>query len=70
MQNRTDGTIIGKRRFVDGADRDVYQELDGRQYVYDDCGLQVFGIWILTEEAEAAVSVMALATKSDKDRQS
>jgi hypothetical protein len=29
--------IIGKCRFTDGVDRDVFQTADGRQYVVDGC---------------------------------
>jgi hypothetical protein len=70
VRNRADGTIIGTRRFVDGADREVYQNPDGRQYVYDDCALRVYGIWILTEEAEAAVPVIAPASCNGNERPS
>jgi hypothetical protein len=70
MKNRTDDTVIGKCRFLDGADRDVYQTPEGRQYVYDECDLRVHGIWILPEEADAAVPVLASARSSGRERPS
>ncbi len=30
--------------------RDVYEELDGRQFVYDDDKLPVYGVWLLVDE--------------------
>lgn len=32
-------------RFFGGSVRDVFQDADGRQYVFDDHGLQVHGLW-------------------------
>jgi hypothetical protein len=43
-------TLIGKARFVDGSRRDVFQQPDGRQYVLDDAGELVHGVWIIPEE--------------------
>lgn len=41
--------IIGRRLFTDGTTRPVYQD-EGGQYVLDDHGEKVYGVWILTEE--------------------
>jgi hypothetical protein len=42
--------VIGIRRFVDGSQRVVYQEPDGRQFVLDDDLEPVYGVWILQDE--------------------
>jgi hypothetical protein len=51
-------TIIGRVPFVDGAERDVYQAPDGRQYVIRCDGEPVYGVWLLTEEAEVDAPVV------------
>jgi hypothetical protein len=43
---------IGERDFTDGATRRVYRDPDGRQFVEDDEGERVYGIWILQAAAE------------------
>jgi hypothetical protein len=43
-------TLIGKIRIVDGSCREVFQQPDGRQYVLDDAGDPVHGVWIIPEE--------------------
>ena len=43
--------VIGTRRFTDGVTRSVHQAEDGRQFVFDDDGAEVFGLWLLTEDA-------------------
>jgi hypothetical protein len=40
---------LGQVRFVDGTTRPVHGDGD-RQYVVDDDGEKVFGLWILPEE--------------------
>jgi len=45
--------VLGERQFTDGAVRTVYQETDGRQFVLDDVGDKVFGVWIASEEANS-----------------
>ena len=44
--------VIGRRLFTDGVERDVYQAPDGCQYVLDDHGLPVFGVWVLDKRSE------------------
>jgi hypothetical protein len=44
--------LIGERDFTDGAGRPVFRDPDGRQFVEDDEGERVYGIWILQAEAE------------------
>jgi hypothetical protein len=46
--------IIGRRLFTDGTKRAVYRAGDGRQYMLDDRGLPVFGVWVLAEREEGA----------------
>jgi hypothetical protein len=55
--------IIGRVRFVDGADRDVYIDPDGRQYVLRYDGEPVYGVWLLTDYADALVPVIARPAK-------
>jgi hypothetical protein len=41
--------VIGHCQFADGAMRPVYD--DGkRQYVIDDQGFKVYGVWLIPEE--------------------
>jgi hypothetical protein len=42
-----------RRRFTDGNDRDVFLDADG-QYVLGDDGRKVRGVWLLTDQEEAA----------------
>ena len=36
--------------FVDGVPRPVFLNADGRQYVLDDDGQAVYGVWVLIDE--------------------
>jgi hypothetical protein len=42
--------IIGEVDFVDGSRRLVYEGPDGRQYVLDDEGELVHGVWVMPAE--------------------
>jgi hypothetical protein len=42
---------LGTAAFIDGIDRAVYDE-DGRQFVHDDAGHKVYGVWIYIDEDE------------------
>ena len=42
--------IIGSREFTDGSQREVYEDDDGRQFVLDDEGQPVYGVWIVVDE--------------------
>ena len=44
--------IIGTRDFADGSQRAVYEDADGLQFVIDDEGHAVFGVWILADEPD------------------
>jgi hypothetical protein len=39
---------VGRVRGPDGAERDVYEDTDGRQYVLGTQGEKVYGLWLLT----------------------
>jgi hypothetical protein len=47
--------IIGRRLFTDGAERPVYEDGDGRQYVVDDDGRRVEGVCVLPADEAAMV---------------
>ena len=51
---------IGKRRFAGGSTRDVFTDDEG-QYVIDDDGVKIRGVWLL--DAEADVPVIATAER-------
>jgi hypothetical protein len=38
--------VIGRRLFTDGLERDVYEDAEGRQYVFDGDGERVYGVWL------------------------
>jgi hypothetical protein len=40
--------IIGYMQFVDGSKRPIFEQVDGRQYVFDDDGKRVYGVWIIS----------------------
>jgi hypothetical protein len=42
--------IVAFGDFVDGLRRSVYEEPDGRQYVVDNDGEKVFGVWFIPRE--------------------
>jgi hypothetical protein len=49
--------VVGTCRFTDGVERDVYQVSEGRQFVIDDFGLPVFGVWLLPADGDADASL-------------
>jgi hypothetical protein len=53
--------IIARVRFVDGAERPVFEGLDGRQYVFDDDGAAVPGVWYIPPDGETALPVIVEA---------
>ena len=46
MDVRLWGRIIGRCRFTDGIDRDVYEDTEGQQYVVDLDGERAYGEWL------------------------
>ena len=47
----TDPTI-GSSRFIDGVERPVFLDCDGRQYLLNDDQKPVYGEWIYVDEPE------------------
>jgi len=45
--------VIGRRSFTDGVERDVYLDGDEGQYVLDDDGEAVRGVWVSDAEPDA-----------------
>jgi hypothetical protein len=43
------GQVIGYREFVDGTRRPIYWDATG-QYVLDDDGERVYGVWLIPDE--------------------
>jgi hypothetical protein len=43
--------IIARVRFADGSERAVFEQLDGRQYVLDDNGDRLYGVWFIPDDA-------------------
>ena len=41
---------IASISFVDGITRPVFLDVDGRQYVLDGDGQDVYGVWVLIDE--------------------
>ena len=47
--------VAGCREFTDGIERDVYEDAEGRQYVFDPDGERVNGQWLAPAEEPAVV---------------
>ena len=59
-----DDPVIGHCQVADGAMRPIYD--DGRrQYVIDDDGFPVYGVWLIPETEPA----LPLIVPADKDKQ-
>ena len=46
MNTQGSDRVIGRRLFTDGLERDVYEDAEGRQYVFDEDGERVYGQWL------------------------
>jgi hypothetical protein len=44
--------VIAHVGFVDGVSRAVFEQLDGRQYVLDDDGDRVCGVWFIPPDGD------------------
>jgi hypothetical protein len=42
----TPDQAIGRRHFTDGAERAIFEDYQGGQYVLDDVGQRVEGVWL------------------------
>jgi hypothetical protein len=52
-----DMAIVAYTEFTEGKMRSVFENADGRQFVIDDGGNRVFGIWFIPEAVDRPVSV-------------
>jgi hypothetical protein len=48
---------LGERQFTDGTTRPVYGADDGRQFVLDDQGEPMWGIWLHPDEYQEPVVI-------------
>jgi hypothetical protein len=46
---------VGRVPFADGAERDVYEDGDRRQWVIGDDGERVYGVWLPPPDEPAIV---------------
>jgi hypothetical protein len=53
--------IIARVRFLDGSEREVFEQLDGRQYVLDDDGEPAHGIWFIPSDSGTDLPVIVEA---------
>jgi hypothetical protein len=53
---------LGEREFVDRTIRPVWRDDDGRQYVLDDDGETVFGVWLHPDEYQEPIIIEQPAT--------
>lgn len=52
--------VIGAATFVDGSTRLVFETGDGRQFVFDDDGQRVYGVWYRPkDEADEPIMIEA-----------
>jgi hypothetical protein len=47
--------LMGRVPFADGAERDVYEDGDGRQWVIGGGGERVYGMWLPPPDEPAVV---------------
>ena len=45
-------TTLASVLFIDGVTRPVFLDVDGRQFVLDDEGRPVYGVWVYVDEPE------------------
>jgi hypothetical protein len=45
-------TPLASILFIGGVTRPVFLDVDGRQYVLDDEGWPVYGVWVYVDEPE------------------
>jgi hypothetical protein len=47
--------IVGRVPFVDGIERDVFEDADGRQWVTEYDGDRVYGVWLMPADEPVTV---------------
>ena len=58
--------VVAYTRFTDGQRRPVYETPDQRQYVIDDDGQRVWGVWFIPRDAADVPAVVIMpACRSD-----
>jgi hypothetical protein len=60
---RTD-PVIARVRFVDGAQRPIFESQDGCQYAFDHNGEQVRGVWYIPHDCGTDLPVIVEGRKS------
>jgi hypothetical protein len=48
---------LGDRQFMDGTSRPIYRSNHGRQYVLEDKGEPVYGVWLPPDEYQEPVVI-------------
>jgi hypothetical protein len=56
--------IVGHIQFTDACERDIYQACDGRQYVVDDYGQPIAGVWMIEPDDEADSSFIVQVARA------
>jgi hypothetical protein len=57
MDDHNTDEHVASTEFLGGAMRPVFQTPEGRQYVVDDDGKRVYGVWFILEDADRPVVV-------------
>jgi hypothetical protein len=50
--------IVAYVDFVDRVRRPVFEQLDGRQYVFDDDGERVYSVWFIPRDGDIDLPVV------------
>jgi hypothetical protein len=50
MRNAIEGRVVGRVPFMDGVNRDGYEDPEGRQWVIGYCGERVYVVWLKPSE--------------------
>ena len=56
---------LGERQFTDGATRPVFRSDDGRQFVLDDNGEPVYGVWLHPDEYSEPITIQLPTNPSE-----
>jgi hypothetical protein len=55
MSEATEPRVVGRVPFVDGIEREVYEDADGQQWVVGYSGEHVYGVWIAPADEPTVV---------------